>query len=161
MKIKFSEIEALAYALKREFGRETAIMAIRIVGGAERLADIAEHRYEAFKTHVEALLRHPDPADELHRAALRLDAYRSALLETRDIMSQAYDNMKAASEGAATEMGKAGDFIRNHPTVNNDPEMQAMADRLTAASKALSAVDVDVVTGTAEGTASSAGTVSG
>lgn len=154
--ITFSQIKAAAQTIRQEFGRPIAIYVIQSIGKANSLAEMSQRHYPAFMMECQdmiAMIR--GPSGELYRATRRMELYSLALIQARDTMSQASDNLKAAVDGAATEMARAADFIRNHSSASQDAEMQAMADKLTGAAKALSGVDVD--TAVAEAAAESKG----
>ncbi len=65
----------------------------------------------------------------------------AAILSNQERIMSALDDLKTAVENVVTEINSAVEFIKNHPTTNNDPAMADMATRLQAAADALHIVD--------------------
>jgi hypothetical protein len=62
---------------------------------------------------------------------------------------------------AVAEMSKASDFIKAHPTAQNDAGLMDMANRLSAAATALSGADPNAATAAAADTSGSTTDTSG
>lgn len=151
----FAEVREILNRIRYVIGRQQAVNIIREHGQAYSLAELDERLYDfVYQKAEEFWFRYHGVPGELQRAAHRLDGVRYALNRMMEQMMSVKDDLNAAVDGAVSEMQKAGDFIRNHPASNSDPELKALADRLTAASTALGGVDVEQVVAnpTAQGT---------
>lgn len=156
------DIRGLLERVRDTIGFDAAVAIVRTEGHANHLVHVAEEHFGAMRDKALMILgegAHIEIADGIMEAATALKEAYNAFIATEQTMSDAKTRLGAAVDTAVAEMSKAADFIKNHPAANDDPELGAMADRLSAAATALSGVDgtVDNTGGTDTGS----GTVSG
>lgn len=156
----FAEVKRILERVRDTIGRDVAVQIIFEHGNADRLSEIDATLFDhVYRKAEEALNTSDGISGRLKRAADLLIVNRHAFSRAMELAMSATDDLRKAVDGAVNEMGRAADFIRNHPASQNDPELAAFASRLKAASDALGGVDVDQVVATG-GTDGSAGTVS-
>lgn len=144
--ITLQHLQDVLFAVRDRFGRASAVELIRKHGEAERLAEVPPANYEVLHAAASSFLALPIHVGNLSRAASVLVRQKEALDKALEVLMTAKDDLSAAVDGAVSEMSKAADFIRNHPAAADDPDLKAMADRLTAASQALAGVDTGSTT---------------
>lgn len=142
--ITVDELRAVLTKVRDQFGFAYARAVIRrIGGGAGRISEIPAHLYDAVFHHADELVNGRQRViDGLTGAAGQLSEAAIALISFRELYMTAMDDLTGAVNNAVAEMGKAAQFIKDHPAAQNDSALADFATRLQAASDALAGVDV-------------------
>ncbi len=157
------DVRAVLERVRDRFSYEHAVKIIREIGHANHLVSVDQSNFEAMHRRALSLLgedAHLEIADGIVRAAIELQDSFTAFITAEKVMQTNKERLAAAVDAAVTEMQKAADFIKAHPAAADDPELGALADRLSNAATALGGVDTDPATSAgAGGTETGSGTV--
>lgn len=158
------DVKAVLERVRDKLGYDHAVKIVREIGHANHLINVDETNFAAMHRRALSLLgedAHLEIADGIVRAATELQDSFIAFTTTEKAMATNKERLAAAVDAAVAEMSKAADFIKAHPAATEDPELAAMADRLSNAATALSGVDTETAPVETAGTDTGGGTVSG